>query len=276
MKQVLVVVALLLGLLVGCAPVATSTTPAPTVGTTPRTEGEITVFAASSLTDAFKDIGQQFEAVNPGSKVTFNFGASTQLRTQLEQGARADLFASANQIEMDKAQAVGVVGTTDRTFARNRLTVILPKGNPGQVGELKDLGRPGLKLVTAAPEVPIGVYTREMLEKLSADSAFGPDFKDRVDANVVSREPNVRQVVAKISLGEADAAVVYTSDVTPDLAPRLESLDVPDRFNTLATYPIAVLRGAPNSAGAEAFMAYVLAPPGQAVLKKWGFIPVAG
>lgn len=233
--------------------------------------GEVVVFAASSLTDAFKEIGDRFEAANPGSKVTFNYGASTQLRTQLEQGAKADLFASANQAEMDKAKGSGVIGGADRVFVRNRLAVIVPKANPGRVNDLKDLAKPGLKFVTAAPEVPIGVYTQDMLDKMVKDPAFGPDFKDRVNANIVSREPNVRQVVAKVSLGEADAAVVYTSDVTPDVAGTIGTLAIPDQFNTLATYPIAVVKGAPNGPGAEAFMSYVLGPDGQAILETWGF-----
>jgi molybdate transport system substrate-binding protein len=153
--------------------------------------------------------------------------------------------------------------------------VIYPNGNPTGVRELQDLARPGLKVVTAAPEVPIGVYTQSMLETMSRDSAFGANFKDRVNANVVSREPNVRQVVAKITLGEADAAVVYSSDVTPDAARNPGRLEIPDRFNTLATYPIAMVRGASNASAAEAFIAYVLSAPGQATLQKWGFIPVS-
>jgi molybdate transport system substrate-binding protein len=234
--------------------------------------GEITVFAASSLTDAFKELGDRFQATNPASKVTFNFGASTQLRTQLEQGARADAFASANQAEMDKAKAAGVIGGPDTTFARNRLVVILPKNNPGQIKALEDLAKPGLKLVTAAPEVPIGVYTQDLLDRAIQDPAFGPDFKERVNANIVSRETNVRQVVAKVSLGEADAAVVYTTDVTPDLSATITSLAIPDTLNNLASYPIAVVKSPPSPAGAETFVSYVLGPDGQAVLKKWGFI----
>jgi molybdate transport system substrate-binding protein len=244
---------------------------APSKPSTPAT-GDLTVFAAASLTDAFKEIGTAFEAANPGSKVAFNFGASSQLRTQLEQGAAADVFASADQAQMDRAKEANTIQGADRPFARNRLVVISPKDNPGQIRELKDLARPGLKLVTAAPEVPIGVYTQNMLDKMGQDPAFGAEFKDRVNANIVSREPNVRQVVAKINLGEADGAVVYSSDVTPDVAPNLGTLEVPDPLNTLATYPIAVVRGTANAAGAEAFISYVLSPPGQAALKKWGFI----
>ena len=254
-----------------------SASPSPAVSPVPvlasGVTGEITVFAASSLTDAFKEIGDQFQAANPGSKVTLNFGASTQLRTQLEQGARADLFASANQQEMDRAKQSGVIGGADRVFVRNRLAVITPKDNPAGIVVLKDLAKPGLKFVTAAPEVPIGVYTQDMLDKLAKEPAYGADFKDRVNANIVSREPNVRQVVAKVNLGEADAAVVYSSDVTPDVRNTIGTLEVPDQFNTLASYPIAAVQDAPNLVGGTAFMGYVLGAEGQAALKKWGFIP---
>jgi molybdate transport system substrate-binding protein len=253
------------------SPVASPVGAAPSQPSAPVT-GELTVFAASSLTDAFKEIGDKFQTANPGSKVTFNFGASTQLRTQLEQGGKADLFASANQAEIDKARAAGVVEGTEKVFAGNRLALIFPKANPGKIAELKDLGRPGLKLVTAAPEVPIGVYTQDMLDKMVKDPAFGADFKEKVNANIVSREPNVRQVVAKVNLGEADGAVVYSSDVTPDVASNLGTLAIPDAYNTLATYPIAPVKNAPAPAPAEAFMTYLLGPDGQAVLKKWGFI----
>lgn len=233
------------------------------------------MFAAASLSDAFTVMGEEFQTAVPNVRVVFNFASSAQLRTQLEQGARADVFAPANQAEMDRARAASLIAGEARTFARNRLTVVFPRVSSGPgLGELKDLTRPGLKLVTAAPEVPVAIYTQEMLDAMARDAAYGPEFKERVSANIVSREPNVRLVVAKVALGEADAAVVYASDVTPDLAPRLQTLDVPDRFNALAAYPIAVLKDPPNPTGAEAFAALVLGPRGQAVLKRWGFIPV--
>jgi molybdate transport system substrate-binding protein len=235
---------------------------------------ELTVFAASSLTDAFKEIGAAFEVANPGVKVSFNFGASSQLRTQLGQGASADLFASADQAQMDRARQANLLQGEDRVFARNRLVVIVPASNPGKVRDLTDLARPGLKLVTAGPEVPVGIYAQTALERMAQEPAFGADFKERVNANVVSREPNVRQVVAKVHLGEADAAIVYASDVTPDLAPRIGRLELPDRFNVLANYPIAMLRGASSAVAAERFAAYLLGPAGQSALAKWGFIPV--
>ncbi len=245
----------------------------PAATATPSVSGEIIVFAASSLTDAFGEIGQNFQAAYPGAWVTFNFASSSALRTQLEQGARADVFASANQQEMARARESNVTAGEEKIFARNRLVVIVPRTNPGGVARLRDLSKPGLKFVTAAPEVPVGVYTQDMLDRLSQDPAFGSDFKDRVNGNIVSRETNVRQVVAKINLGEADAAVVYATDVTPDLSDGIKAINIPDQYNTLAAYPIATAMPASNPRGADAFVSYVTGPAGQEVLKKWGFIP---
>ncbi|HEY8449408.1 MAG TPA: molybdate ABC transporter substrate-binding protein [Bacillota bacterium] len=234
---------------------------------------EIRVFAAASLTDAFTAIARRFEAAHPGTRVALNFGASSTLRTQLEQGARADVFAPADRAQMDKARAAGLIDGAPVVFAHNRLAVIVPKGNPAGLRGLRDLARSGLRLITAAPGVPIAEYTRQMLAKLAGDD-YGPDFADRVLANAVSQEPNVRQVVFKVAMGEADAAIVYASDITPDVADRLEVLSIPDRYNVTASYPIAVVRQAPNPRGARAFVAFVQGPEAQAILQQWGFIPV--
>jgi molybdate transport system substrate-binding protein len=235
--------------------------------------GEIVVFAASSLTDVFQDMATAFQQANPNAKLTFNFGASSQLATQLGQGARADVFASADQTQMDNAKKADAIGGPDRVFARNRLVVITPKDNPKHVNAVKDLSKDGVKFVTAQPSVPIGQYTAQMLDKAVADSAtYGADFKSKVEANTVSKEDNVRQVVSKVQLGEADAAVVYSTDATPQVRAQLQIIQVPDPLQTLATYPIAVAKGA-NSAGGEAFVSYVLGSDGQAVLAKWGFPP---
>jgi molybdate transport system substrate-binding protein len=237
--------------------------------------GEVTVFAASSLSDAFQEIGTAFQAANPNARVTFNFGASTALRTQLEQGARADVFASADQAQMDNARRADTIAGADRVFARNRLVVIVPKANPKQVNAVSDLGKDGVKLVTAQGNVPIGQYTATLLEKASADPMYGADFKTKVESNIVSREDNVRQIVAKVQLGEADAGVVYTTDVTPQVRDALTMVAVPDPLQTIATYPIAVARGS-NATGGEAFVNYVLAAQGQDILGKWGFLEADG
>ncbi|HEX2172794.1 MAG TPA: molybdate ABC transporter substrate-binding protein [Dehalococcoidia bacterium] len=231
----------------------------------------VTVFAAASLTDAFNELGEMYTRAT-GARVELNVGASNTLREQLAQGARADVFASANVAEMNNARRAGLVAGEAPTFVRNRLVVITPHDNPGQIETLRDLGEKSYKLVLAAPNVPVGAYARDMLTKLDADPAFGAGFKDRVLANLVSDEPNVRQVVAKVQLGEGDAGVVYTSDVTPQVAPALQLIDVPDAFNTVAAYPIAVLEDAPDPALAQNFVKYVLSDEGQAALQTWGFI----
>ena len=226
----------------------------------------LTVFAAASLLDAFAEIGKSFEAANPGLTVIFNFDGSQSLRTQLEQGAVADVFASANQQEMDALAAQSLISNS-QVFVANQLVVILPKDNPANVQTLADLTRPGLLLVLAAEEVPVGQYSRQALSNLEAE--FGPGFKDQVLANVVSEESNVKQVVAKVQLGEADAGLVYGSDAVA--TPGLQTLAIPGKYNITASYPVAVLANAPNGDLAETFVAYVLSSDGQATLKKWGF-----
>jgi molybdate transport system substrate-binding protein len=276
-------------LLLACAPAQPSPTPASakSAAASPATaspdaaakpaaslSGEVTVFAAASLTDAFREIGERFQSANPNSRVTFNFGASSQLRTQLAQGAVADVFASADQAQMDRARQAGRIAGPDEVVVTNRLVVIAPRANPAGIRGPADLAKPDLKLVAAQPEVPIGVYTQDMLDKMARSGPFGADFAERANANVVSREPNVRQVVAKVQLGEADAAVVYTSDVTPQVAPELVRFDVPDQFNTLATYPIALVTGAPQAEAGRAFIDLVRSPAGQGILARWNFVPV--
>jgi len=270
----IIIFVVMLGLLLSaCAPAATpAPTQPPAQAPAPAGETKLTVFAAASLTDAFNEIGEQFKQQNSGVVVEFNFAGSQQLRTQLEQGAVADVLASANTKEMNTAiQSDLVISGTQKTFVRNRLAVITPKDNPGGIKELKDLGKSGLKIVLAAVSVPVGSYALTSLDKMNAD--FGVTFSQTVIANVVSYEDNVKQVVAKVQLGEADAGIVYTSDVTPQVADKLIKLDIPDKYNVVATYPIAVLKSAPQADLAARFMDYVLSDPGQAVLQKWGFIP---
>ncbi len=271
-------VGLMLTTLAGCAQPAQP--PQPTLPAQPTQPPQLpktlTVFAAASLTESFTEIGKQFEADNPGVKVTFNLAGSQQLRAQLEQGARADVFASANTKEMTMAIISDslVVSGTQHTFVTNRLAVILPKSNPGKITALADLARAGLKLDFADPSVPVGQYALDMLTKMSQDATFGASFKDKVAANVVSREDNVKSVVAKVRLGEADAGVVYTTDITPDAAKELATLDVPDKFNVIATYPIAPLKDAAEPKLAGQFVDWVLSSKGQQVLATYGFIPV--
>ena len=236
-----------------------------------RVDGKITVFAAASLTDAFNEIRAGFEDDYPGTTVDFNFGGTPTLRTQLEQGARADVFATADQTQMDLALQAGVVESAGRVFARNSLVIITPKANPAKLSAPAGLVRPGLKLVLPAPEVPAGAYSRQMLASLESDPALGPGFSNRVLTNVVSNESNVKQVVAKVQLGEADAGIVYRSDLTAAVASSLHVIDVPSQFNVTVAYPAATVKGSRNRPTAEAFIKYLLSPAGQLVLEKHGF-----
>jgi molybdate transport system substrate-binding protein len=232
----------------------------------------LTVYAAASLTDAFTEIGKAFEASHTGVTVLFNFGGSQNLRTQIEQGALADVFASANTKEMDTLVSQNMVeADAPKVFLTNQLILILPKNNPAGVASLEDLSKPGLKLVLAAEEVPAGRYARQILDNLNAQ--FGADYKDKVLANVVSNEDNIRQAVTKVQLGEADASIVYVSDAVA--VPELQKLEIPANVNVIAGYPIAPLIRSENSELADEFITYVLSTEGQTTLKKWGFTPVA-
>jgi molybdate transport system substrate-binding protein len=235
-------------------------------------ERVLTVFAAASLQDAFTEIAAGFEATRPGLKVVFNFASSATLATQLVEGAPADVFASANERQMTVVQAAGRLAGVPRPFARNRLILIVPRDNPAQISGLRDLARPGVKLIVAAKVVPVREYTEMMLDRFAALPDYGPGYRAAVLSNVVSEEANVRQVSAKVALGEADAGIVYQSDVTPDLAPQVIAFPIPDALNTIATYPIVALTEATDPTLAEAFITYVLSEPGQAVLARWEFV----
>jgi len=250
-------------------------TPAAPTAAPAATTGELTVFAAASLTDAFNEISKGFELANPGAKVTFNFAGSQQLAQQIGQGAPADVFASANQKQIDAAIKSGqVISGAERTFAHNRLVVIYPKGNPAKLASLKDLSNPGLKLVLADKAVPVGQYALDFLGKAAKLPEYTEAYSPTVLANVVSYEENVKAVLSKVALGEADAGIVYVTDISLDAADEVGKIDIPDNLNTIASYPIAPLKGAKNTGLAQKFVDYVLAPEAQAVLAKYGFIPI--
>jgi len=235
-------------------------------------ESALTVFAAASLAPAFQEIGKRFETGHAGVRVRFNFAGSQQLAAQLEQGARADVFASADERWMEFAKRAGLVTDEPLVFAHNRLIAIVPRSNPGRLGTLQDLARRGVKLVIGAPTVPVGAYTRQVLENFGRSSDFEPGYSRRVLANVVSQEDNVRSVVAKVQLGEADAGFVYRSDVSPRLQRYVRTLSIPDSLNVTATYPIAVTRGSPRPELARAFIDALIRDEGQAILERHGFL----
>jgi molybdate transport system substrate-binding protein len=253
-------------LLAACDLTEATPTPQPIPQPTPTSTGEVVIFAASSLQDAFSEIAKGVQGQDYVSKVTFNFAGSQALATQLSQGAKADIFVSADEATMK----AGVGNGPYRAFASNKMVVITAPGSESKVSKLQDLAKPGLKLVLAAPAVPAGNYALQVLDKLAADPTFGPTFKDSVTANVVSREDNVRQVLAKVQLGEADAGIVYVTDAR---GAKVGTIDIPDQYNVAAQYFIAVLRDAPNEPGARTFVGYLLSDAGQKTLQDFGFGP---
>lgn len=233
----------------------------------------LTVFAAASLTDAFGELGRMLERRHPGLTVQFNFAGSQQLATQLEQGAPADVFASADQRWMSYAKEKGLVQGETPVFARNRLVVIVPRTNPARLAALRDLARRGTKVLMAAEGVPAGKYSREALQNLAAAPGFPTGYDRRVLANVVSQEESVKGVVAKVQLGEADAGIVYRSDVTAPVSRDVRVFEIPDPYNVIASYPIAVVKGARNREAARLFLDLVSNEAGQRVLQEHGLLP---
>ena len=230
----------------------------------------LTVMAAASLTEAFQEIGTQFEAAHPGVQVAFNFAGSQQLVQQLSNAAPADVFASADQRNMDTAVQSGRVSAADvLPFARNQLVVITPTSSPA-LAHLSDLAHPNLKLVLAAPEVPVGGYSLEFLNKAAQDPAYGPSFKEAVLGNVVSYENNVKAVLAKVVLGEADAGIVYSTDAYSAKG-KVQEIEIPPALNVSAIYPIAVINDSTQLSLARAFVEMVRSTDGQKVLAKYGF-----
>jgi molybdate transport system substrate-binding protein len=230
---------------------------------------EVVVFAASSLKEAFEGLTPGFEKAHPGVRVRLSLAGSQELRTQLEQGARADVYAAADRAHMEALERQGLV-TASQLFARNEPVIVVPRDNPGHLRSFTDLASTK-RLVIGAPEVPIGRYTARIFE--AAGKQLGAAFRAGLEAGVVSRELNVRQVLAKVVLGEADAGIVYRTDALA-AKDRVAVLAIPPGLNVLAEYPVAPLRSAPHQALARAWIDLVLSPEGQRRLQGVGFLPV--
>ena len=243
-------------------------TPAPAAAA-PAERRTLTVFAAASLTDAFRELGRALERDQPGLRVRFNFAGSQVLSAQIEQGAEADLFASADERWMSRLAERGLLDGEPRIFACNQLVVVVPRANPARIGNLHDLARRGVKLVLGAPSVPVGAYSREAIRRLSEQPGFPPDFGRRVIANVASEEENVKSVVSKVQLGEADAGFVYRSDVNAAVARSVRMFELPATVNVTASYPIARLKGSRQRAAAAVFLELLESDTGRAILAKY-------
>jgi len=235
---------------------------------------ELTVFAAASLTGAFGEIGQMYEN-ETDIIVAFNFDGSQALRTQIENGAHADLFASANKKQMNALKNDGLMNNSSVViFTRNKLSLIVPKDNPANISSLFDLAKPGLKIVMGTKDVPVGDYALQIISNLGNNSSYGPNFKTKVLANVISQETSVNYVVTKVALGEADVGFAYVSDITENLASKVDKIDIPAEYNIIAEYHMGILLESKYPVESGEFMNQVMSDEGKAVLEKYGFSPV--
>lgn len=231
-----------------------SSTPA-----SPALSGTLNVFAAASLTDSFNALGASFHTANPGVTVRFNFAGSPTLVTQIENGAPADVFASADTTNMDKLRTDGLTASSPVVFAHNQLEIVVAAGNPKGIHGLADLAKPGVIYISAGPTVPAGKYATQILAKAG------------VMVTPKSLETDVKSVVGKIELGEADAGIVYTTDVQA-AGSKVSGVDIPAAYNVVATYPIAQVKGGANLAAARAFIEFVTSAGGQSKLQDFGFL----
>ena len=255
--------------LVLAGPIVSGAAPSPK----PR-KTTLEVFAAASLSDAFTEIAHKFERQRPRLSVRLNFAGSQQLASQIEQGAAADVFAAADDRWIRYLGDRGLLAGEPTVFARNRLVAIVPRTNPARIARLQDFARSGVKVVIGADAVPVGHYSRNMLRNLARDPEFGSDFAALVLRNVVSEEENVKSVVSKVQLGEADAGIVYRSDVNPTVARYVRTFAIPEGANVEASYPIVLLKDTRDQATARAFVEFVLSSEGQQILERRGLIPV--
>lgn len=239
------------------ASATTVTTPTPDSATS-GVKGNITVFAAASLTESFTEIGKAFQTEYPGATLKFSFDASSTLVTQIAQGAPADVFASADNANMKKLIDAGNNGAAPQTFAKNSLEIITGAGNPKNITGVSDLADPSLIVVTCGPDVPIGKYSAQVFTNAG------------VTVTPKSFEQNVKGVVSKVSLGEADAGIVYATDVLA-AGSKAVGIVIPANLDVIAEYPVVETKNAANPAGAKAFTDFVLSARGQKILGSYGF-----
>ena len=235
-----------------------------------ETEKELVIFAASSLTDVFQELGEEYQLENPRVSVQFNFAGSSNLRMQLEYGAKADLYASANSFQIDLALKNNAVRGLPKQFASNELVLVTPKGNT-KVNSLKDLPNQDVKIIFGASVVPIGVYSNIVLDKLAAAPVFGVEYRKGVEKNIVSYEPNVRMILNKIVLKQADAAFVYFTDINsvdPDL---ISIIRIPDKYNASVGYFILETSNVAKPIDAKKFVRFIGSEKGLSILKSYGF-----
>jgi molybdate transport system substrate-binding protein len=231
----------------------------------------LTVFGAASLKGALDKAKTAYEAANPGTTLTVSTDSSAALETQIEQGAPADVFLSADTTNPKKLVDGGFASGTPTVFAGNKLTVVTPTDNPGGLTSPMDLAKSGIKVVAAGDDVPITKYATQLVANLAKQPGAPANFVDAYNANVVSKEDNVKALIAKIELGEGDAGIVYVTDAAA--SQKVKTLDVPDAANVPATYSGVVVKASPNQDAASKFLTWFAGPDGQAILSSFGFLP---
>ncbi len=236
---------------------------------------DLTIFCAAGLTGAFNEIGQLYENAS-GIGVEFNFDGVPSLRAQIENGAYADVLVSADLRHMNALKAEGLINnSTVKIFAKNKVAVVIPNDNPANIVNLTDLARPGIMILMGTKELPVGNYARQVLDKLANDSEYGPEYEEKVMANIISEETTVNRIVSKVALGEVDAGFAFISDVDPSMAGKVTKILIPDRYNVVGDFPAGVLSQSNYPQDAQAFIDVIMSNEGQAILDKYGFIPVA-
>ncbi|HEX5467373.1 MAG TPA: molybdate ABC transporter substrate-binding protein [Candidatus Limnocylindrales bacterium] len=233
----------------------------------------LTIYAAASLKAALTKADATYQAARPGLTITLSTDSSAALETQIEQGAPADLFLSADASDPQKLVDKGLAAGSMTVFARNHLTIIVPKADPAGISTPLDLVRPGVKIIAAGPEVPITRYATQLVARLAKQPGYPADFAAEYAAHVVSQEINVSALVAKVGLGEGDAGICYVTDAktSDDVA----TVDVPDAANVPATYGGVVVKASASQAAAQAFLTWLAGSDGQAILASFGFLPPA-
>jgi molybdate transport system substrate-binding protein len=254
------------------SPAATLAPPGTAPGGAPTAQTvELTVYGAASLKDALAGLGAAYETATPGTTLTISTDSSAALATKISEGAPADVFLSADTANPQRLADGGFTSGEPIAFAGNELTVIVPKGNPAGLATPADLARPGLKVIASGDEVPITKYAMTLVANLAAQPGYPADFAAAYAANVVSKEDNVKGIVAKVELGEGDAGIVYVTDAAAST--RVDTVAVPGAANVPATYAGVVVKGSTNQDAARAFLDWAAGPDGRAILAGFGFLP---
>jgi molybdate transport system substrate-binding protein len=277
------VIAILAVVLAACSGAGVSPSASTVLSVTPSTAGsvapstaaggELTIYGAASLKGALAKAKVAYEAANPGTTLTISTDSSSALETQIEQGAPADVFLSADTTNPKKLVDKGLAEGEPITFAGNKLTIIVPTANQAGISSPKDLAKAGIKVIAAGDEVPITKYAKQLVDNLAKESGYPADFAAAYATNVVSKEDNVKSVVAKIELGEGDAGIVYVTDAKA--SDKVTPIDVPSTANVPATYDGVVVKTAKDAPAAKAFLDWFAGPDGQAILSELGFLPPA-